>query len=128
MDHASGMHAGQGLRQRKGQLEKPTGGHSRGRNQRAQSLPLDERHRQKRQPIDLFDRMKGDQIRVFDGGQSLGLPPQPSQAFGMPQPPFGERLERHDPAQPGVRRPVYLPHSALADSFFDAIRPEPSPD
>ena len=88
-----------------------------------QRLTGDEFHDDERPAVQFADVVDGDDIRVIEMG---GQPASRSETFGRRSVRgqlVGHELDSHQPAQPGVARPVDLSHAAgskRADDLIDA--------
>src|SRR5262249_10574980 len=68
--------------------------------------------------VDVVDRAD---VRVVQGGGGPGLAAEALQRVAVVGVPFGQELEGHVPAEPGVLGPVDHAHAAAAEALQDAV-------
>ena len=88
-----------------------------------QGPPLDERHRQIMDAVDLARVVDGAQVRMAERGRRAGLAIKPLEQFAVIVGEAGN-FERDRPVELRIFRQVDVPHRAAAQRAHDAIPPE----
>jgi len=112
-----GQRLGDGHREVPQHLER----HATGRDQRIQRLALDQLHREERRRTDLLDGMNGDDVRMVQRGNRVGLALEAAPVVlvvGL------QDLQRDVALQPAVVGAIDLAHPAGAEQGEDLVGAE----
>ena len=112
----------------RGDLEDPLDRQPALGNERVERLALDQLHREEVDAVRFLDRVDGDDARVIEGGERLGLAPEALQPLRARGHRGGQHLERHVAPELRVGGAVHLAHSARADGGGDAVVGEGAAD
>jgi hypothetical protein len=93
-------------------------------HQAVERLPLDQLHGEEANARVLLDREQRDDVGMAESRHRARLALEARQALPVARECLGEHLERHLPPEPGVERPVHLPHAARAERGDDLVGPE----
>ena len=85
------------------------------RNHLVERAPLDELHRHERNSIVFLDGEDGDDVRVVQRSDGLGLPSEARQPVGVSREGIGKNLQRYITIQFRVARAVDLTHATSAE-------------
>ncbi len=114
----------QRVRERDRDLEEAGERQSVGRNQRVETVALDELHREKPPAVRLLDREDRDDARMVQGRERARLALETGQTIRVAGHVFGKDLDRDVAAQPRVPRPIDLSHSPRPDRAEDLVGAE----
>ena len=98
--------------------------HAAARNDLAERLAVDQFHRQQQPAAVLLDRVDGDDPRVVEGGDRLGLAFEPFTRRRVRSEGGRKDLQRNPAVQPGVVGEEHLSHSAFANWPDDPVMPD----
>jgi len=121
VDDALLVGRGEGLGNDRGVLDDPLDGQSTLGNEAVQCLPLHELHCQEVDAVGLFDREDGDDVRVVERGEGLGLALEAREPIGVARHVGGQHLERHLAPELRVDGAIHLAHAACPDGSGNPV-------
>ena len=128
MDDSLLVGSGQGVGERHGDVEEPTGEETAFGDEEVEGLSLDELHRQEVDAVRLLDREHADDAGVVEGGQRPGLALESVEPLGIGRHLRRQHLEGHVAQELRVGGPVDLTHPARADGRGDPVVTEAAAD
>ena len=129
MHDALVVRGGQGVRDRRRDLEQPIERQSTGGNHVIERLPLDQLHRQKVDALltwtrGFFDREDGDDVGVIERGERLRLASKAVEPLPIACDVGGKHLDGDVAPEPRVARTIDLAHAACSEQRQDRVRPK----
>jgi hypothetical protein len=121
MDDAAGVGGGEGAVDRRGERKDLGERESAHQDDARERRPLDELHREKRNPFRLFDRVNRDNVGMVQRGDREGLALEPAAVLRIVA---SKYLEGDIPLQAGIVGAVDLAHSSAAEQGNNLIGAE----
>ncbi len=88
-----------------------------------QAAPFDEPHAQKLEALQFTELEKGNQIGVFQSGRGLSLDPEPFHGIGCGELAVANHLQRDDPVEAHLSRPIHDAHAAASNFLQQLVVP-----
>ena len=115
VDDAALVGGGDGVRERDGDLQEAVEGDPAGDDEGRERVALDELHREEEHALGFDDRVDGDDVRVAEGGDGLGLALEQGAAGRVVGDALGQDLDGDVAVEPEVAGPPDDAHAALAE-------------